>query len=214
MKPFFQWAVVTDNADPDGLQRVKIAAEDEDESMSEWIPIITPYGSTDMGLSFLPEVGDEVLIVPVEALSREKNDNAVLGTAWVNDIPPPETGENTDADLNKNGENALRFFKSRAGHQLIFDDTDGKEKIQILSADDSSRLEFDSKEAMVMLDTKNDIHMGAKGSIIIQAEEEIAITSKKKVNISTDDCLMAAKKGLAVKTNKEMGIKGSGISLN
>ena len=41
--------------------------------------------------------------------------------------------------------NSLNFFKSQSGNMLIFDDTDGKEKIQLIASGGSTRIEFDNE---------------------------------------------------------------------
>jgi uncharacterized protein involved in type VI secretion and phage assembly len=210
MVPHFYWAKLTDNADPDGLHRVKVTKEGENESVTDWIPVLTPYGSSDTGLSFLPDVDDQVLVVTLNAMD---NQSAVIGTVWSNDASPPETGENTEADLNENGDNALKFFKSRSGNQLIFDDTEDSEKIQLISADDKSRFEFNVADELTSLITENDLTIGSKGAISVQAEE-IKITSEKQANISAEEYQIDAKKGLDMTTDKDFSIKGSGVSLN
>ena len=211
MVPHFYWAKVTDNIDPDGLHRVKVLKKGEEENVTEWIPVVTPYGSSDRGLSFLPDVDDEVLVVSLDAIDVRK---AVIGTIWSNEAAPPETGENTSADLNNNGENSLRFFRSRSGHQLIFDDSEGAEKIQLITSDSKSRFEFDVAGELVSLTTENDLVMSAKGAISIQAEDEIEITSKKQINMSAEEYQANAKKGMDIKADKDMTIKASEISLN
>jgi len=210
MVPRVYWARVTDNADPDGLNRVKIAKKGEEESGTDWVPILTPYGSDDMGLNFLPDVDAQVLVIALDAAGVEK---AVIGSSWSNEAGPPETGENSGADLNSDGENSLKFFRSRSGNQLIFDDTDGAEKMQMITADSKSRLEFSVADELVCLDTEHDITLSAKGAVSIQAEE-VALASDKQLDIKAEEYQIAAKKGLDMDTDKEMGIKGSGISLN
>lgn len=211
MVPHFYWAKVTDNADPDGLHRVKAAREgEEEEAVTDWIPVLTPYGSSDTGLSFLPDIDDQVLVVSLDAMDARK---VVIGTIWSNEVSPPETGENADADLNSDGNNSLRFFKSRSGSQLIFDDTDGAEKIQLITADSKSRFEFSAEDELVSLSTEIDLTISSKGALSIQAEE-VAITSDKQVNISAEEYQIDAKDGLEINTDKDMTIKGSGISLN
>ncbi|MDR0320538.1 MAG: phage baseplate assembly protein V [Treponema sp.] len=206
----FYWATVTDNADPDELNRVKVLKEGEDESVADWIPVLTPYGSGDTGLSFLPDIDDQVLVVTLGTVDVRK---AVIGSVWSNEVNPPQSGENSTADLNGDGENSLRFFRSRSGNQLIFDDTKDAEKIQLISADGESRIELSVADELVSLNTGKDISMGAKGAIVIKAEE-IDISSEKQLNISVDEFQIDAKKGLDINTDKDMTIKGSGISLN
>jgi phage baseplate assembly protein gpV len=206
----YYWAKVTDNADPDKLNRVKVVKKGEDESVADWIPVLTPYGSSDVGLSFLPDVDAQVLVVSLGPTDAQK---AVIGSVWSNDAPPPESGENSSADFNDDGENSLKFFKSRAGNMLIFDDTKDAEKLQLIFAKNKSRLEFSEADELISLDTEQDIIIGAKGVVSIKAEE-VEITSEKQVNISADEYQVSAKKDLEIKTDKDMSVKGSGISLN
>jgi uncharacterized protein involved in type VI secretion and phage assembly len=210
MFPSFYWAKVTDNADPDGLHRVKVIKEGEDESVADWISVLTPYGSGDTGLSFLPDIDDQVLVASLGIVDVRK---VVIGSVWSNEAPPPKTEENTSADLNGDGENSLRFFRSRSGNRLIFDDTEGAEKIQLISADGESRLELSAADELISLTSSKDITIGAKGAITIKAEE-IDISSEKQFNISTDEYQINGKNGLDINTDKDMTLKGSGISLN
>ena len=60
------------------------------------------------------------------------------------------------SDLKKNDR---RLWKSRSGHIICFDDTDGKESIQIWDKNHELCLAFDSKEGNIYLTNSNDIHI-------------------------------------------------------
>ncbi|MDR3304126.1 MAG: phage baseplate assembly protein V [Treponema sp.] len=210
MYPYCFWGVITNNQDPDKLNRVTVSVPGEEEAVSEWLPVVTPYAGAGVGLSALPDVDDQVLVVSLDAAQTQM---AVLGGVWSEKAKPPETKENADADLNKDGKNALQFIKSRAGALFIFDNTADKEKIQLIAHDGKSRLEFSAADKLVTLSSEHDITIGAKGRITIDAEE-IAITSKKQINLNADDVQVSAKKGMTVEAKQEMTLKGSGISLN
>lgn len=118
--------VVTNNQDPEKLGRVKVkfpwltnAQESKEGVESFWARIVTPMAGGDLGMYFLPEVEDEVLV------GFEHGDIStpyVIGSLWNGvDKPPIEKDEDT--------ENNLRVIKSRSGHKVIFDDTKGEEKI-------------------------------------------------------------------------------------
>ncbi|QQO09010.1 phage baseplate assembly protein V [Breznakiella homolactica] len=201
---------VTDNQDPDSLNRIRVSKIGEDESVTDWIPVITPYAGNDTGLSLLPDVDDQVLVVSLDEHNIRK---AAIGGLWSNEAAPPSTGENSDADLNQDGNNSLRFFKSRSGSMVIFDDTEGEEKIQIISSDGKSRFEFLNADEMVSLTTENDLTIGAKGVISIQAEE-IEINSKKQLNLTGEEFQIAAKKAMDITSDQDITVKGSGIALN
>jgi uncharacterized protein involved in type VI secretion and phage assembly len=206
----FFYGKVSDNKDPDSLNRVRVTILGETESVSDWIPVVTPFAGLDSGMSVLPEIDDMVLIA---AIDGENNKKAVIGSVWFSGGEPPVTGENSDADLNQNGKNSLKFIKSRSGNMIIFDDTEGDEKIQIISSDGKSRFEFLNADEMINLETENDITISAKGIVSIQAEE-IEIISEKQINVSGEEIQVSAKKAMDIVSDKEMTIKGSGIALN
>jgi len=208
--PPFYWARVTDNADPDGLNRVRVSKHGEEDIVAEWIPVLTPYGSCDAGLSFIPEIDDQVLVVCLDAVDVCK---AVIGSIWFNGALPPETGENAAADLNGDGENSLRFIKSRAGHQFIFDDTEGTEKIQLITSDKKSRLEFCLEEELTSLVTENDLIIGSGSVASIQADE-VEIISEKEFSICTEEFQVDSKKDIDINASNNMTVDGSGVSLN
>lgn len=112
--------LVTNNVDPEGLGRIKVrlpSFHDVDES--NWARIVTPMAGKGMGIYFLPEVNDEVLIA-FEAGDMRRP--LVLGSLWNGRAKPPEKND---------GGNHRRVLKSRSGLKLIFDDTPGSEKIKI-----------------------------------------------------------------------------------
>jgi uncharacterized protein involved in type VI secretion and phage assembly len=201
---------VSDNKDPDSLNRVKVTILGEKETVSDWLPVITPLAGADCGISILPEVDDMVLIVSLDGNNIKK---AVIGSVWFSGSEAPVTNENTDADLNQDGKNSLKFFKSKSGSMFIFDDTEGEEKIQIISSDGKSRFEFLNADEIINLETEADISIGAKGIVSIQAEE-IEITSEKQINVSGEEMQFSAKKTMDISSDKDISIKGSGIALN
>lgn len=206
----FYFATVTDNKDPDSLHRVRVTKLGEEDAVTEWVPVVTQYSGNAAGLSSLPDVDEEVLVVALDPSGARK---AVIGSVWSTASAPPETGENGDADLNADGKNALHFIKSKAGSMLILDDSEGKEKIQIIAPDGKARIEFSVADELVTLDTENDVTIGAKGNITIQAEE-ISITSKKAMSLTGEEIAVAAKKKLDITADQDITIKGSGIALN
>ncbi|SIQ98950.1 Type VI secretion system, phage-baseplate injector, partial [Alkalispirochaeta americana] len=133
MNQFLFYAVVTDNQDPAARARIKARLSVAGEQVETgWIPTVQPYASSECGTLLLPEVGDQVVIAFFDDTLSQ---GVVLGGVWTDSRPAPESGENGDADFNGNGENNLRFFRSRSGNRIILDDTPGAEKLQLLSPD-------------------------------------------------------------------------------
>jgi uncharacterized protein involved in type VI secretion and phage assembly len=206
----FFYGKVVDNKDPDLLNRVKVSILGEKESVSNWLPLISAFAGPDYGISILPEIDDMVLIIAMDGNNITK---AVIGSAWFSGGEPPVTNENTDADLNQDGKNSLKFVKSKSGSMIIFDDSEDAEKIQIISSDGKSRFEFLNAEELINLETEHDITIGAKGMVSIQAEE-IEIISEKQINLNGEEIQISAKKAMDIISDKEMSIKGSSVALN
>lgn len=203
-------AKVSDNQDPDNLHRVKITFTNEQEVVSNWIPVLTATAGNENGIYSIPEVDEQVLVT---TLDDDSNSLCVIGSIWSNDVKPPETEENSDADLNADGKNSLHFIKSRAGNLIILDDTESKEKIQLISADKKSRFEFSAEDELINLETEQDIQITAKKNLLINAEE-IEIESSKQMNITADEFQTKVSKELSINADKDITIKGSGVALN
>lgn len=203
-------AKISDNQDPEKLGRVKITYESDNGTVSDWVPLITSEAGNESGMFSLPDIEDQVIVLET---GNNIKKFCVLGSIWANDIKPPATEENNDADYNQDGNNSLHFIKSRAGNMIILDDTESKEKIQIISADSTSRLEFNTEEELIKLETENDIQFSAERSLLINAEE-IEIKASKQINITTEEFQTKVSKEMQLNANKDITVKGSGISLN
>lgn len=203
-------AKVSDNQDPDNLHRVKVTFTNENEVVTDWIPVLSYNAGNDNGIYSLPDIDEQVLVISLNELNTKY---CVIGSIWSNDVKPPETGENSDADLNQDGKNSLHFIKTKSGNMLIFDDTDSKEKIQFITSEGKSRIEFSTEDELINIETETDLKLTAKKKISINAEE-IEITSKKQFNISADEFQTKVSKELSINADKDITLKGSGIALN
>ena len=204
--------IVTDNEDPDNLGRVKVSFEMLGKSVeTDWIPVANSYCSSECGAFFLPEVDDQIFI---GFMGDNPNHSIVLGGVWDDNQKPPETGENTGSDLNQDGDNNLRFIKTRSGHQLILDDKDGEEKIQIITAEAGTRYEFSAKDETINMNTDIDLRLSAKGTLDIEADE-CGIKFDKGAKIEVDGLTIEAKsKDIEINANQNLEIEGTTVKLN
>jgi len=166
-------AVVTNNQDDEQFGRVKVKypwRDSEDESY--WARIITFMAGNEMGGFFLPEVNDEVLVA---FENGEIDQPYILGGLWSGKIKPPET--------NQDGKNNLRFIKSRSGHKIVLDDTDGSEKIEIIDKTEKNILTIDTSSNTITLTSDKDIIIKASnGKISLDAMElELKSSANAKV---------------------------------
>ena len=114
--------IVTNNADPDRMNRVKVKFNTEtlwgESSHSSWCRMISPMAGMSRGLVMLPEVGTEVLV----GFAYRSMTPYILGAVY-NGVDLPEPYRNDDC-LNN-----VRVFWSRNDHMVLFDDTEGMEKV-------------------------------------------------------------------------------------
>src|SRR5450759_1020992 len=140
-------AVVLNNQDPQGLGRVQVKFPTlSDDDIGHWARVAVRMGGNQRGTFFLPEVGDEVLV------AFEGGDITrpfVLGGLWNGQDNPPDT--------NADGKNNKRFIKSRSGHLVRLDDTDGAEKIEIIDKSGNNSITFDTANNTITITSAQDI---------------------------------------------------------
>jgi uncharacterized protein involved in type VI secretion and phage assembly len=165
--------IVLDNQDPQGLGRVKVKFPSlSDDPVGHWARLGVLMAGKDRGSFFLPEVGDEVLAVFEQGdISRPY----VIGALWNGQDAPPDT--------NANGQNNLRFLKSRSGHLVRFDDTSGAEKIEIIDKSGNNKIVIDTASNTLTFQSDKDIRIeAAKGKITLNAQKiEISSSADTKI---------------------------------
>jgi uncharacterized protein involved in type VI secretion and phage assembly len=190
-------AEVTNNQDEAKLGRVKVKfpwLSDTDESF--WARILTPMAGGDRGVYFLPEVGDEVLVAFEHGNIEFPY---ILGALWNGKDKPPDT--------NDDGKNNKRMIKSRSGHTITLDDTDGEEKIEIVDK---------SKKNTVVVNTKeNTITISADADITIQSSNGKLILSGKGIQLDSQANIeIKARQNMNIEAGPQLNIKGNMVNIN
>lgn len=189
--------IVTNNKDPDDLGRVKVKfpwLSDSDES--NWARVISPMAGKERGIYFLPEVDDEVLVA---FEFGDINMPYVIGSLWNGKDKPPQ--------MNSDGKNNMRIIKSRSGHLIKLDDTDGAEKIEIIDKSEKNKIVIDAKNEKISIISNKDILISApNGKVTIEANDIEA-----KSNASTK---IEASAGMDLKASGNMNVKGATVNLN
>jgi len=189
--------VVTNNQDPDGLGRVKVKFPWlSDDVESHWARVVTPMAGNDRGLFFLPEVDDEVLVA-FEHGSPEFP--YVLGALW--------NGKDKAPESNDDGENNMRTIKSRSGHVVRLDDTDGSEKIEIVDGSGAN--------SIVISTADNTITITADADITIESGSGKLILSGNGIEIKSQaDLKVEAGANMDLKASGQLNIKGTTVNIN
>jgi uncharacterized protein involved in type VI secretion and phage assembly len=170
--PSIAVALVTDNQDPDNMNRVKVkypAFSDADSSY--WARIATPSAGNDRGFQFLPEVNDEVLVAFEQG---DINQPYVIGSLWNGQDSPPQSASDAKDK---------RMIKSRSGHVIILDDTSGSEKIIIKDKTGSNVVQIDSSSNEMKISMEGETKIIAKGKISLESDQEVSIKGQMGVKI-------------------------------
>lgn len=182
--------LVDDNVDPDELGRIRVRFPTlHQEPVSFWIRIASPMAGEERGFYALPEIDDEVLVI---FLQGSQDVGVVVGQFWNGvDLPPREasnampgsgatdTGASWSTDTFADGStdiqsNDRRFWKSRSGHLLVFDDTSGSETVQIWDGSHTLAFVFDTASSRIVLsNTSGDIHIRTAQDLYLEAGNDI-----------------------------------------
>ena len=161
-----QIATVMDNADDKGRIKVQFQWQKQNSKSTNWIRVQTPdAGKSDdvpqnRGQVFIPEIDDIVMV----------------GFEYGDPNRPFSMGSIFSELISKGGgnQNYIKTIITRSGHTIKFDDTKGKEKIQI----------YDIKGNIVEIDTAQEsINISANNTINLQATN-INMMAGKAFNVT------------------------------
>jgi uncharacterized protein involved in type VI secretion and phage assembly len=193
-------AIVTENTEQGGDSKYHVKLKfpwlpspSGSEEMTHFARIAIPMSGASRGTYFLPEVDDQVLVVFEHGFIEKP---IVIGALWSAKQKPPEK--------NADGENNFRVIKSRAGHRLIFDDTEGAERVILVDKSKKNKILLDSANKVVTIET-------ADGDIEITAKAAVRLHGKD-VNVTTTGAIQG--KGgtkLTIATKATVNVKASGI---
>jgi phage protein D len=184
--------IVTDNNDPKGQGRVKVKYPWlSSEHASDWARVVIPGGGKERGFQFLPEVNDEVLV------GFELGDihyPYVLGGLWNGqDAPPKKTSE-----VVTGGAVTKRVIRSRAGHIITLDDTEGAGGVTIEDKN-GNKVALESAANTLTIDVKGNGTIKAQGNLTLEATGQMQI---KGVQVTVDaGAGIAELKGSLIKLN-------------
>ncbi|MBU2949243.1 hypothetical protein KO493_00825 [Tamlana agarivorans] len=196
-----QTGVVIENADPEGLSRVKIqfSWQKITGETTPWIRIVTPHSGNEKGFHFIPEIGEEVL-VGFEGGNAERP--YMLGSLY---------NGNNKTESWKTDANDIKAIRTRSGHTIEFNDTDGAEKISIYD-NEGSIITFDTQAKSLFISATENLEFQAKNIKMI-AEEHIELEAQGEIKTASDGDTSIISKGLAnIQADGDANVK-SGANL-
>jgi uncharacterized protein involved in type VI secretion and phage assembly len=87
----------------------------------------------------------------------------VIGGLWNGQDAPPKTNQ----EIVTGGRVQQRIVRSRTGHQIVLDDSDGKSGV-IIADKNGNSIEFSSTANALAIDVKGDLTIKAGGQVTIK----------------------------------------------
>lgn len=150
-----------------GQGRVRVEYRSmEDDLESPWAYVASPLAGPSRGLLFMPEVGDEVLILHADNVFDHP---FVVGYLWNGEQRSPETDPK------------LRVIKTPGGHQLRFEDIDNAKKV-VLQSQGNRKVVLDDNPAFgkILIESgRNSVVMDdnpASTVVKLQAGQGVGVT--------------------------------------
>lgn len=181
-----QTAIVKENYDPDGINRLKVQFFwQKQNDMTPWIRLATPHAGGGKGMHIIPEKGEEV-IVCFEGGDVEK-------PFVVNSIYSGQAKSGGgDADNN------IKSFASRSGNKISLDDKAGSVTVvdkggNELKIDGSGNISLTASESITLTSGQSSISLKKDGTISIKGNktveiegtsDSVKVASMNKVEIS------------------------------
>ena len=178
-------AVVKDNEDPNGLGRIRVqfdwqiqlSEETDEELMTPWLRMAQPYAGGGKGFSFIPEIGEEVMI-DFEGGNAERP--YVKGTLY----PGVDDVDNKWV-ANSNSANQIKAIRTRNGHTIEIHDEGNDGYIRIYDNEKENYiLTFSTDKKLIKLESTGNIELYAQNDIIMHAGHDINASADNEIFIA------------------------------
>lgn len=174
---------VTSTKDPDGLGRIQVQLSGFDRAVQlPWVRQVQPYASSGAGWMMLPEEGDEVVIL--QGSGNTVDQMVCLGSVYNGNAKP--------ATPNNDGSNDKKALRTRAGHELLFDDHSGGEVIHLATPDGKLSLDLEHASGKITIKSATEIVLSCPSGDVrvrcsnanIEASSSVTIRGGAQVNVS------------------------------
>jgi phage protein D len=209
--------VMQTHEDPDALDRIKIELPVLGAAPIQlWARMVAPYAGKDVGIQFLPEVGDEVI---VGFLGDAASAPVVLGS-----VHGPKHVRASTAD----DKNQFKTITTRSKLKMTFDDEDKivtletpggaivtlDDKAKVITMTDQNGNSVELGSAGITLKSPKDITLDATGKVVIKAAQDVTVDG---LNIAATAQVGATVKGSAtaeLSASGQVTVKGAMVMIN
>jgi uncharacterized protein involved in type VI secretion and phage assembly len=205
--------VVTNINDPQTRGRVQVKYPwmpkyKGSELSSNWARIASQGAGAERGVFFTPEIDDEVLVA---FENGDVNYPYIVGALWNGKDSPP-AGSILSPDKKQVNQ---RIVRSRSGHEIILDDSQGEEKITIIDKTGKNSIEIDSKTNAMTIKSAGDLTIDAGGKFIVKSKQDFSVESMAKGTITAKSNLdMEGQVGASMKAGtSQLDLQAAGAAL-
>lgn len=192
--------LVTNLNDPDDLGRVKVKYAWLGEVESDWVRLASPMAGPERGFYFMPEINDEVLIAFEHG---DVHRPYVVGALWNTLDRPPEANSAVQSE----GKVNQRILKSRSGHTIVLDDTDGAEQIVVCDKTEKNRIVIDSAKNTLTIEVGEGITVQCAGGDLTFDGQNVTIKAAKAFNVE-------ARGACTIESQQAFKLNGAPINMN
>jgi Rhs element Vgr protein len=201
------------DTDPDGEYRVQVDLPMIKESgEGVWARLSNLYASSDVGMYFYPEVGDEVIL---GFLNNDPRFAVILGSLYGKKNKPPFTPDdkNQNKGIVTKNKMKLTFDEEK---KIVVIETPGGQKVTLDDENKALKLEDQNDNSIklddsgITLSSKKDISFSAKGKVSLDATGNIEISSKGDVSMKGNNIKSKANIALSAEGSASAELKASG----
>lgn len=199
-------ALVTNLNDPEAMGRIKVKYAWLGEAESTWARLASPMAGAERGWWCLPEINDEVVIAFEHG---DINRPFIIGSLWNGKDKPPETLGDSVAG----GKVVHRLIRSRSGHMILLDDSDGKEQIIIRDKTKKNEIIIDSKNNTIKINVDKDLKTTAKGETVIESTGKLTLKSNDDLTIECKNFKVDAQMNADLKANAAVNVQNAAAKI-
>ncbi len=203
-----QFAQVIDNKDPDKMGRVKVRFFWQlSNQSSPWLRIAQPHAGKETGFHFLPEINEEV-VVGFEGGNPQRP--FVMGSMFSSNSKPDKGWESNNNDF--------KVIRSRSGHTIEFNDSQGNEMLTIYNPtkdSESNKIVLSMNPASISIYSKGDISFESGGDIKLKASNKISLkTDSGDITVDAGQAVkLSGTSGMSIDGTPNVDISGTNVSI-
>ena len=194
-------AIVSDIDDPKKLGRVKLSLPWLDSKyVTDWCRVLQLGAGKDVGLQLMPRPKDEVVV----AFENGQLDSPfVIGSVF-----GKESGKIPNTKLIEQGKPVITALTTKAGHQLIFDDSADSSSITLQVKNGTS--------CSIVLSDKNGITITTKGdnSLTINSAQDVIVKTERNAKVTAKDVAIDSQGPVKVTGKGKVDVSAPNISVS